>query len=205
MPRDSEHSASSKTTQTKRETQALTGTNVRKCGAAGPHSHWKRSSPGPRPQPAAGSHRACCGIPQPRRHCGPHSDTTKELLHVRSGANEQLQAFCLRCLRGCKGFLTSAQRLFLMIVVGLLLQPRTAVFERPQCLWRVDSSRSGSSGLEGCCRPESVHWTLDLDFLTADVRWAAYARRVKGGANDGSKRTTSRPQTGPIGRRRCRT
>ena len=171
MPRDSEHSASSKTTQTKRETQALTGTNVRKCGAAGPHSHWKRSSPGPRPQPAAGSHRACCGIPQPRRHCGPHSDTTKELLHVRSGANEQLQAFCLRCLRGCKGFLTSAQRLFLMIVVGLLLQPRTAVFERPQCLWRVDSSRSrGPAARRGTVGP-AADVTLDcVIFRIPDVR-----------------------------------
>ena len=45
-----------------------------------------------------------------------------------------------RAVRG----LTSARRFFLMIVVGLLLQPRTAGFERRQCLWRVDSAYPGA-------------------------------------------------------------
>jgi hypothetical protein len=43
--------------------------------------------------------------------------------------------------------LTSARRLFLMIVVGLLLQSRTAGFERRQCPWRVYSvEKLGSRG-----------------------------------------------------------
>ena len=57
MPRDGEHSANSKITQAKRETQALTGTNVRKCGAAGPHSHWKTIEPW-------AATAVYCGIPQ---------------------------------------------------------------------------------------------------------------------------------------------
>jgi len=51
------------------------------------------------------------GLPQQATALRPSdSDATKQLLQVRSGANE-LQAFGLRCLRSCKGFLTSAPRL----------------------------------------------------------------------------------------------